>query len=773
MGHYLARAEDQPRHDHLKRFDPRYWTVDFSRPMMAAVTTPAPATLRVDTVFYRAGDLAGLIWDSVDRFDHPLLSYETRRDYRGLTLSFRWRSGGVQPLDAVYGPVLTIEGRDAAGGARTWYVRLWNYAQGTGQDARVTLDFDALASGFSLPGEAVFTGDIDRMFVSLAPPGYTGSISPLPTAAEGWAEMSAIVCEGGGAVLRVGDVWLPETGLSTASGYDDSYNLTPERLLSQMDALGYRAFLDHYVGMSHFARLAYDAASGRYLAGDVVAPLCAPAAAWHADLLRRAGALGLKTILSLSYELFDENCPDAWKQRDGTGAAAATGYMPPSTLLSPSSAAAMAWLQAVARAFAALAVGAGQEVHFQVGEPWWWVGPDRRPCIYDAAARAAYTAQTGRAVPTPMLDVGGALTTAQLEHLTWAGSELARSTGALVAAVKALAPGAKTYLLFFTPQVLNGNAAALERLNLPGGWAGQFDVLQLEDYDFVTEGNRGMARRALELAETKLGYARANQHYFAGFAHVAASAVQWERIAEAIEGGRARGVSRVFVWALPQILRDGFTYWAEGAAMQDFDDVVFPFELGSGAGLSARFNTQVVTLASGFETRNVGWAQARMRFDAGVGVRGEADAARLMAFFRERRGAAVAFRLRDPLDNSSAPGGGEPTAGDQPLGIGDGAVTRFALVKRYESGGAARRITRPVAGSVRVAVNGAPVSAWSAGPLGTIEFDTPPPPGAVVTAGFRFDVPVRFERDELDLMLGGAGAVGAREVALVEVREAA
>ena len=87
MGHWLATAADQARTDWLKRFDARFWTVNFPRPMLAAVTTIGPNALKVDLAFLKANDLAGLIWESEDRFDHPLLSYATHRDYRGLTLS--------------------------------------------------------------------------------------------------------------------------------------------------------------------------------------------------------------------------------------------------------------------------------------------------------------------------------------------------------------------------------------------------------------------------------------------------------------------------------------------------------------------------------------------------------------------------------------------------------------------------------------------------------------------------------------------------------------
>ena len=147
MAFWLAAKREGQDSDWIQRFDPRFWTVNFPRPMMAALTCPAPDALRVDAVFLRQGDLAGIIWDSADSLDHPLLAYATNRNYAQTRLTFRWRSGGVIALDAVNGPVLTIEGRDAAGQPRTWYVRLWNYAQGTAADALIQLDFTGLAGG--------------------------------------------------------------------------------------------------------------------------------------------------------------------------------------------------------------------------------------------------------------------------------------------------------------------------------------------------------------------------------------------------------------------------------------------------------------------------------------------------------------------------------------------------------------------------------------------------------------------------------------------------
>ena len=169
MAYWLASRRDGQETAWMQRFDPRFWTMNFPRPMMASVVTTAADALRVDVSFLRHNDLAGLIWDSVDGLDHPLLAYDTDRDYARTTLSFRWRSGGIIGLDAVNGPTLTIEGRDAAGNARSWYVRLWNFAAGSPEDAQISLPFSSLFGGWSAESGAdpVYPSAIDRMFISL------------------------------------------------------------------------------------------------------------------------------------------------------------------------------------------------------------------------------------------------------------------------------------------------------------------------------------------------------------------------------------------------------------------------------------------------------------------------------------------------------------------------------------------------------------------------------------------------------------------------------
>lgn len=194
-----------------------------------------------------------------------------------------------------------------------------------------------------------------------------------------------------------------------------------------------------------------------------------------------------------------------------------------------------------------------------------------------------------------------------------------------------------------------------------------------------------------------------------------------------------------------------------------FHDIAFPLRLAFGASGGPVRAVDIVELANGREVRNTSQSRSRRRYIAVTGVKSLEDARRLSDFFEARCGRLHSFRFYDPLDFSS--GAEVPSATDQTLGTGDGYQTEFQLVKRY--GDAVRPITRPVTDTVIVAVNGTAVS-HILNPLGIAEIDAPPS-GAVVTAGFLFDVPVRFDADGLVLSLDTHGAVSVTDVPLIEV----
>ena len=783
MPFWLADKRTAQGSDWIQRFDPRFWTVDFPRPMLAAATVAAPDALRVDAVFHTASDLAGIIWESADRLSHPLLAYDTDRDYSHTILSFLWRSSGVLPLDAVNGPTLTIEGRDGAGAPRAWYVRLWNYAEGTPTDAVVTLPFSELAGGFVLPGEVdpVYPGDIDRMFISLVAPGFDpASSAALPAPVEGWAELMDIRCEGHRAMLAVGNVMVPPHDLGIATGYDDAYNQTPTRLLQTIRALGYRGSINHYVGMSHFMRLGSDGGGG-YVVDGALPVLANPAIAWHRAFFAEAQAMDFSVIVSLSYELLAQHCPPAWQQRESNGDPARTGYDPPSALLSPANSEAVGWVREAAKAFVALMVEAGLPVRFQVGEPWWWVNPGGQICLYDDAARAALGGS-----PPVIADLRTALSAAELALLDQAGASLAASTTALGGAVRSV-PGAspaELLLLAYLPTVFDPATPEARRANLPVGWASPaFDTLQLEAYDWVTDGAEAEHARGLAEATARLGYPIEEQHYISGFVLNPGHPEHWRAIDRHADEALTRGVAEVFVWALPQVCRDGYVRLPDPGTdpeeqdMQAFDDVLYPIALGREAAVFPEFATAVTVTASGHERRNSLWSDARLRFDVGPGIRSDAELGVLIAFFRARRGQARGFLLRDPSDYSTNAMTGTPGPADQLLGIGDGLAARFALLKRYgadEVGAQLRRITRPRGESLRVSVGDVErTTGWTLEPGGTILFDVAPAAASEVRAGFLFDVPVRFAEDRLEIAGSFTEAGEAPSVPLIEVREAA
>ncbi len=206
-----------------------------------------------------------------------------------------------------------------------------------------------------------------------------------------------------------------------------------------------------------------------------------------------------------------------------------------------------------------------------------------------------------------------------------------------------------------------------------------------------------------------------------------------------------------------------------------FHKIRFPLDVALGARGGPERATDVVTLASGAEERNSRWAHARRRYNAGYGIKSRVDMQAVLAFFEERRGRFHSFLWRDALDHGSN-GFAAPTPFDQQIGIGDAAQKSFQLVKRYgaDFDPYDRPITKPLAASVRVAVAGVELGAagFEVDDLtGLVTLDLAPPIGDPVTAGFEFDVPVRFDIDRLDIELSSFDAAEAPSIPLIEVRE--
>ncbi|MFC3119874.1 DUF2460 domain-containing protein [Jhaorihella thermophila] len=205
-----------------------------------------------------------------------------------------------------------------------------------------------------------------------------------------------------------------------------------------------------------------------------------------------------------------------------------------------------------------------------------------------------------------------------------------------------------------------------------------------------------------------------------------------------------------------------------------FHEVRFPDNISRGARGGPERRTQIVELASGDEERNASWANSRRRYDVAYGIRRADDLAAVVEFFEARNGRLYGFRFKDWADYKSCLPSQTPSATDQAIGTGDGTTTAFQLVKRYTSGGQTwvRTITKPVVGSVTVAVDGVEqAGGWSVDTTtGLVTFTTAPASGATITAGFEFDVPVRFDTDTLDVTLDLERLGSITSIPLLEIR---
>jgi uncharacterized protein (TIGR02217 family) len=207
--------------------------------------------------------------------------------------------------------------------------------------------------------------------------------------------------------------------------------------------------------------------------------------------------------------------------------------------------------------------------------------------------------------------------------------------------------------------------------------------------------------------------------------------------------------------------------------MPSFHEVQFPLRLALGTSGGPGRRTDIVALSNGRESRKQRWRDARRRYDAGSGVRSVSDLYEVVAFFEARAGQLYGFRFADPVDFQSCGPEATVSATDQVLGTGDGERTAFQLVKHYgDAGGSTERlIAKPQAGSVIVSVNGTPTVDFTLDPpTGIVTLVAAPASGAVVRAGFRFDVPVRFDTDRIEVDLKAFQAGSIPSIPLVEVK---
>lgn len=212
--------------------------------------------------------------------------------------------------------------------------------------------------------------------------------------------------------------------------------------------------------------------------------------------------------------------------------------------------------------------------------------------------------------------------------------------------------------------------------------------------------------------------------------------------------------------------------------ISSFHDVTFPINVAFGSSGGPERSTEIVRLGSGREKRNQRWSRSRRRYDAGYGVENLDSLHEVVEFYEARRGPLYGFRFRDPMDWKSCAPLQDPRASDQLIGTGNGTSSTFQLLKTYgqEFDAYERVIEKPREGSVIVMVDGEVISDGAGFTVdtntGQVTFSAEniPTMGASITAGFEFDVPVRFEMDNLTINLTAFSAGEVPTISLLEIR---
>jgi len=197
-----------------------------------------------------------------------------------------------------------------------------------------------------------------------------------------------------------------------------------------------------------------------------------------------------------------------------------------------------------------------------------------------------------------------------------------------------------------------------------------------------------------------------------------------------------------------------------------FHDVLFPPTISYGSSGGPGFNTTVLELASGHEQRNINWSEVRARYDVSYGVKTPEEMDLLIAFFYARQGKAYGFRYKDWADYQIT---------DQLIGIGDGVTQNFQVYKRYEGETAYaydRPIRKIVAGSYAITDNGAAVATNRLNiDTGLLSLTSAPSVGHEVRIlNMEFDVPVRFDIDEMNVSYEDYNNLSWPSIPLVELK---
>ncbi len=583
----------------LYQLQPKFLVTNFNFEAMAATVTHSSTSFKNLGVFRTKTDLVGMSWFAEDTLSHLDFRYPLKKDFSGVTLSYHYAVSGHTPLlDAESAaPTITVRTEDGE-----YYIRLWNYVvdrpadswetsageylhkdvhfpegrtpgEATGGEGNIVIDFDNLYAGWTPyiwqnPGGIgqwvenpdwvkVPADKIKEIMWSFVPleyntgSGYLEDSMPYEVTFTDWTVS-------GSCTLGTEAAGQAVTQVRLCDDYDDIYNMTPERVVSEYERLGYRNIVNCYIGASHYYDKCY---SGDKMNVKTDYPFNQAFEAWYGDYLRRLHALGVKVIHSISMECVDP--PEDWKQRNWAGVAGTTNWEPKPSLLSFVNYDVKMFYISYVKGLARLSAEAGMQPVIQLGESWWWYmedGVNNSPCFYDSATRYEYRYKYGKDMH--VFKTGKDSIAGHEDVLYFLRDKNGEFTHLLRNELKAAYPDALFTVLFFPPSVMDKTRVPemMGIVNLPGEYwiYPNLDFFMLEDYDYLIDNHMWKHRDAINFVQNNLAYPPPLIHYFAGFVLNSSDNAVWKNINQAIVDGFNQQFGEVYVWAYAQVKRDGW-----------------------------------------------------------------------------------------------------------------------------------------------------------------------------------------------------------------------
>lgn len=594
------------------------FTINNNYESSAAITSTDIDNFTVTGTFRTSQDLVGVYWNSKDPITHPYISYGERYDYRDVILEcdVEWdgclfdSDGGypVQPITSTF----TIEMNDGS----IYYPVMKDFLT----DVHHGYSTD---TGVNIPSTAHLKIDFNNIIIKEGGEYVKGNgttvkvTSPLRLDPSNIKFIMFVVIperyvrpefnDEGIAyyeVTRNIDYYLKFENIQVTNGqmgyehktlephqyrlcegYDDFYNFNPYRICREMRKLGYVEWLDLYIGASHYYEksgeigdlipvsedpdeFGHDRTGKMVL--DTTVPLNKAFSAWLDCYSRELKANDCPNLV-VSVSMENLQCPDDWKQRDSRGNPALTGWIPSTFFYSPCHPDILPYMQSVSEACLDIVVANELPPILQLGEAWWWwneyIDKDyKSPCFYDAYTKAKYQEEFGK----PMEEYISPFVDYDYDMIDWLNKQIVDYSWGIREVIKQdKYVDGKYMALFFPPSVLDTDRVPemMQRANFLTGIYSpqQLDVLQVEDYDWVTgnptdpehiERDRSHHHEAYEIGE-KLGFPYSKQHYFGGFVQYPEDGIEfWKLIKKAMNDAIDLGFSEVFVWAGSQVRRD-------------------------------------------------------------------------------------------------------------------------------------------------------------------------------------------------------------------------